>query len=66
MADVIRPRFYKSVLQYYVLQISMRKDKLGELFYYVEYTDNDNVPRHVYFAHLSSVLDFINSNFKKA
>lgn len=66
MADVIRPRFYKSVLQYYVLQISMRKDKLGELFYYVEYTDNDNVPRVVYFAHLSSVLDFINSNFKKA
>mgnify|MGYP007069895038 CR=1 FL=1 len=47
------------------LVVSSRFDKLGNLFYLVEFHDeDDNKLSYVYFEKMSSVLDFINSNFR--
>lgn len=39
-------------------------DKLGNIWYSVEYQDNDNKMCHVRFKNMSSVLDFVSSNIK--
>ena len=48
-----------------VLVVSARTDKLGNLFYLVEFRDeDDNCLSYVSFSKMSSVLDFIQSNFR--
>lgn len=58
----MRPRKYNSTLVKDELTISMRQSKLGELFYMVSYI-HDSEERYVCFESMSSVLDFIHSNF---
>ena len=53
---------FKSEVVRSVLKIEMRKDKLGNLFYFLEWID-DCQERYVTFEKMSSVIDFINSNF---
>lgn len=47
------------------LVLSTRSDKLGNIFHYVEFLNNDGSKDYARFIHLSSALDFINSNFQK-
>lgn len=58
------PRKYNSEKQADLLVLSTRADKFGNVFYCVEYLNNDGNPDYVTFQHLSSALDFIQSNFK--
>lgn len=58
------PTLYNSDEQEKLLTLSTRSDKLGNVYHYVEYCENDGTNNYARFAHLSSALDFINSNFK--
>lgn len=58
------PNLYSSEEVTKELSISTRSDKLGNIFHYVEYLNNDGSSDYARFEHLSSALDFIHSNFK--
>lgn len=58
------PRFYNSEEKDFVLKLSTRCDKFGNVFYCVDYTTPSGSADYVTFSHLSSALDFISSNFK--
>lgn len=58
------PNFYKTEEQQKDLILSTRCDSLGNIFNCVEYLNNDGSNDYALFRHLSSALDFINSNFK--
>lgn len=61
------PKMYNSVERSCELKMTTRADKLGNVFYCVEYTNYSSTPAftdYVTFKHLSSALDFITSNFK--
>lgn len=58
------PNFYNSTEEQRELTLSTRSDKLGNIYHYVEYLNNDDTKDYARFEHLSSALDFIHSNFK--
>lgn len=45
-----------------IITISSRADKLGNIYFYVEYVA-DGSKRYCRFSAMSSVLDFVKSNF---
>lgn len=57
-------KMYNSVERQQLLTLTTRADKLGNIFHVVEYSNNDGSKDYACFAHLSSALDFIQSNFK--
>lgn len=56
--------YYNSTLVDTQLSLETRSDKLGNVYHYVTYTDNNDIKQYCRFSNLSSALDFINSNFK--
>lgn len=58
------PKLFNSEEVTQELKLSTRCDKLGNIFYCVEFNDNDGNRDYATFQHLSSSLDFIQSNFK--
>lgn len=58
------PSFYSSEEHSKDLVLSTRSDKLGNVYHYVEFKNNDDSFSYARFNHLSSALDFISSNFK--
>ena len=59
-----KPLKYNSVEVDVIIKLSSRTGKTGEVFFMVDYTNNNGTPDYVCFNHLSSALDFINTNFK--
>lgn len=59
-----KPQNYKMVEETNVLVLSSKSDKLGNLYYCVEYSLIGLGKHYSMFQNLSSALDFINSNFK--
>lgn len=55
---------YNSVENSSILSLTTRRDKVGNVFHVVEYFNNDNSKDYACFKHLSSALDFIDSNFR--
>lgn len=47
-----------------LIEVCTVVDKLGNIFYSVEYLDNDNKRCQSRFKNMSSVIDFITCNFK--
>lgn len=58
------PILYKTMPFTMILSLSTRCDKFGNVFHVVEFRGKDNSEDYACFRHLSSALDFINSNFK--
>lgn len=60
------PLFYRTDEEDALLSLSTRKDKFGNIFYCVEFpnVNSDTGKDYVMFTHLSSALDFIQTNFK--
>lgn len=60
------PLMYKTEERERVLSLSTRSDKLGNILHCVEFPDSkcEGGKNYVMFQHLSSALDFINTNFK--
>lgn len=58
----MKPNKYNSLHVRYEISVSMRQAQTGELFYLVEYEVEGSF-RFVTFQKMSSVLDFIHSNF---
>lgn len=56
--------YYNSELIGTQLTLETRTDKLGNVFHYVTYIDNNDVKQYARFEKISSAFDFINSNFK--
>lgn len=54
---------FKSDFLNSVLTIETRRDKLGDVFYYIEFLF-EGKRRGYRFEKLSSVIDFVNSNFR--
>ena len=57
------PRLYNSESLSVDLFLSTRCDKTGDIFHVVEYMNN-GLKDYAAFKHLSSALDFIQSNFR--
>lgn len=57
------PNKFKSDIVNNILTIDTRRDKLGNVFYYLEFSFEGKA-RGYRFEYLSSVIDFISSNFK--
>lgn len=59
------PLFYKTDENEKVLSLSTRSDKFGNIFHCVEFPcDNSETGKdYAMFSHLSSALDFIQTNF---
>lgn len=47
-----------------ILDVTSVVDRLGNIYYSIEYKDNDNKMCCCRFKNMSSVVDFISSNFK--
>lgn len=60
----VQPSYYNSDLVGTQLSLETRSDKLGNIFHYVCYVDNNDVKQYARFTQMSSALDFINSNFR--
>lgn len=60
----LQPRKYKSELLHPVLTVECRQDRLGNIFYLVDFV-RDGIPFSFAFEYLSSAIDFINSNFNR-
>lgn len=58
-----KPTLYNSDFEYNILQVSARSDKMGNVFFYVEFENNDGSKNYVRFSSMLSVVDFIKSNF---
>lgn len=61
------PKLYNSEVKSVEFTLSSRVDKLGNMLYVVEYTNLSCAPSfkdYVAFAHFSSALDFIQTNFR--
>lgn len=59
-----RARKYNSDVVSNKLVVTTRRDKLGEDFFIVEFEDSCLGFQYAAFKNFSSVIDFINSNFK--
>lgn len=60
------PLLFKTDVESVDISLSTRSDKLGNIYHCVEYPD-ENTPSgksYVMFSHLSSALDFIQTNFR--
>ena len=57
-----RPRKFNSELKQELISVCMRQSKTGDLFFSVDYVVNGE-HRFISFEKMSSVVDFINSNF---
>lgn len=55
---------YKSDVLQPLIEVNSVIDKLGEIWYSVEYLDNDTRKCNARFKKMSSVIDFISSNFR--
>lgn len=55
---------HKSTVLQPLLVVETVVDKLGNIFYSVQYQDNDNKVCYVRFKNMSSVIDFVSSNIK--
>lgn len=55
---------YRSELLHPVLTIECRQDRLGNIFYYVTFTSDREMS--FAFKHMSSAIDFVQSNFDKS
>lgn len=55
---------YKSDVLQPLIEVNSVIDKLGEIWYSVEYFDNDTRKCNARFKKMSSVIDFISSNFR--
>lgn len=62
--STFKPRLYNSEEVRPILSVSMRRDKLGNMFHCVEWSQADGSKAYATFTHMSSVLDFIENNFK--
>lgn len=60
----VLPSYYNSDLVGTQLRLETRSDKMGNIYHYVFYVDNNDVQQYARFAHLSSAFDFINCNFR--
>lgn len=58
------PCLYNSEVKENLLTLTTRVDKVGNVYHYVEYQDNDGSNNYARFSNLSSAIDFISSNFK--
>lgn len=56
--------YYNSELIGTQLTLESRCDKMGNVYHYVTYLDNNDVQQYVRFSKLSSAFDFINTNFQ--
>lgn len=56
------PLMYKTKEKSQDLLLSSRSDKFGNILHCVEFTNN-GVRDYAFFKHLSSALDFIETNF---
>lgn len=54
------PMKYNSNEEEQIIKLSSRMDKKGNLFYMVEFGDD-----YAAFSHMSSALDFIQTNFRQ-
>lgn len=54
---------YNSTVVKPILKIESRVSKKGDIFFLVEYLDNHAEEHYVTFERMSSVVDFIKSNF---
>ena len=57
------PKMYNTEHDDDVLKLSTRSDKMGNVLFFVEWTNEDKRD-YACFRHMSSAMDFINSNFK--
>lgn len=58
------PRKYKSELIEDIIKVTSRQDRLGNIFYLVEYSDPDSeYMRNAAFEKMESVFDFLKNNF---
>ena len=55
----MKPTLFKCEKVDDVIKLTSRRDKLGNIYYFVEF-DGDRYSR---FKHMSSAIDFIESNF---
>lgn len=58
-----KPKYYKTHPLSQILQLESVSDKQGNVFFAVSMPSGVNENVHYMFKHLSSALDFINSNF---
>lgn len=59
-----KPQFYKAHPLSLILKLESVYDKTGSLRYAVTMTKGTKESTHYLFEHLTSAVDFINSNFK--
>lgn len=58
------PRYYKTHPLSLIVKLESVTDKLGNLYYSVTLANGVYENEHYMFKHLSSALDFIDSNFE--
>lgn len=58
------PKYYKTTPLGMVLKLETVSDKVGNIYHVVTTSQGVNENQHFFFSHLSSALDFINSNFQ--
>lgn len=54
---------FKTIERSQALSLTTRSDKLGNIFYCVEYLNHEGVKDYAMFKKLSSAMDFISTNF---
>ena len=59
-----KPQYYKTNPLSLILKLESVSDRLGNVMYAVTLANGEKENIHYLFGHLSSALDFINSNFK--
>lgn len=59
-----KPQYYKTSPLSLIVKLESVSDSLGNIMYAVTCSNGVKENSHYIFAHLSSALDFINSNFK--
>ena len=57
-------RMYNSEFERNIVKLTSRRDKLGNLFHVVDYSNADGVSSYACFERLESAMDFIYSNFR--
>lgn len=58
------PQYYKTNPLSLILRLESVTDKRGDIYYAVTLARGEHDGSHYMFRHLTSALDFINSNFK--
>lgn len=55
---------YRSELQRTICSLEARCTRLGDVYFFVTYTTNENKEAYASFKHLSSAIDFIETNLQ--